>query len=169
MLFPEAPFIPAAKCALSDLEGKARSFAGSQIRDLCQGPNQAFYRQWSCQHFLPQSVLSSSDVHCGKPLGKYDGNEREARETEDITRKTQLWDVCRESFLSMQRISQTLFFLGLTRANPLGQNAARISISLSWSAASGLWERRGGRRLECRPDTISWAHWQGYCCCKSPS
>lgn len=36
-----------------------------------------------------------------------------------------------------------LIFLGLARANPLGQNAARIIISMSWSAAPGLQERRG--------------------------
>lgn len=35
--------------------------------------------------------------------------EREVRKTENITRKTQLSDVCRDSFLCVQRISQTDF------------------------------------------------------------
>lgn len=165
MLFPEASFIPAAKCTLSDLEGKARSFAGSaeaeQISDLCQGrdrPNQAFYRQWSCQHFLPQSGISSSDVHCGKPLGKYDRNNRGGRGKLKILQGRQSFQISAGRAFCVCREFLRLIFLGLARANPSGQNAARITISMSWSAAPGLWEKRGGRRLECRPDTISWAH-----------
>lgn len=49
-------------------------------------------------------------------------------------------------------------FLRLARANPLGQNATRITISMSWSAAPGRVGEEGGRRLDCGPDTISWAH-----------
>lgn len=65
MLFPEASFILAAKCILSDLEGKERSCTGSveaeQINHLCRGrhrPNQAFPRQQSSQDFLSQSGTS---------------------------------------------------------------------------------------------------------------
>lgn len=170
MLFPEASFIPAAKCTLSDLEGKAWSFAGSaeaeQISDLCQDrerPNQAFYRQWTCQDFLPQSGISSSDVHCGKRLGKYDGNKRGRWGKQKILQDRQSFQMSAGRAFCLCRVFLRLIFRGLARANPLGQNAARITISMSWSAAPGLWERRGeerrrGRRLECRPDTISWTH-----------
>lgn len=165
MLFPEASFIPAAKCTLSDLEGKAWSFAGSaeaeQISDLCQGsdrPNQASYRQRSCQGFLPQNGKSSCAVRCGKPLDKYGGNKRGRQGKQKILQGRHSFQMSAGRTFCVCREFLRLIFLGLARANPLGQNAARITISMSWSAAPGLWERRGGRRLDCGLDTIPWAH-----------
>lgn len=148
MLFPEAPFIPAAKRALSDLEGKARSFAGSQISDLCQGPNQAFYRQWSCQHFLPQSVLSSSDVHCGKPLGKYDGNKRGRRGKQKILRGRCSFEMSAGRAFCLCREFLRLFFFRVDQSKSIGSKCCQnyhqpVMVSCTWTVGEERGEKAG--------------------------